>query len=267
MERALIVAKFKEDVSWVDKMRAAFNVQVYSKDPQERDPQIARLPNVGRESHTYLHYIVTHYDKLPELCLFTQGSPFQHCPDFIERAMGLRNITSYTALSHQEALFDGFGYPQLSASPLSLDKLCLSEYFEKFLQAKPPPLFYARMNGLFAVPRQVILQRPREFYVGCRAALEGRDAKEQAQFLGLNSVEGHFFERLWYFIFTPNWMDLPERPLVPGMPAERLRLVLPIIEKWPEQVHQLGFLQASALLLSASEVLNSNPAAWTAFVS
>ena len=37
-----------------------------------------RLPNVGRESHTYLHHIVANYDHLASVTVFTQGSISEH---------------------------------------------------------------------------------------------------------------------------------------------------------------------------------------------
>ena len=33
-----------------------------------------KLENVGRESHTYLHHIVEHYDELAPWTIFTQAS-------------------------------------------------------------------------------------------------------------------------------------------------------------------------------------------------
>ncbi len=44
--------------------------------------QLHPSPNVaeGRETHTYLTYILEHYDNLPEWVVFTQGVPAQHAP-------------------------------------------------------------------------------------------------------------------------------------------------------------------------------------------
>jgi hypothetical protein len=39
---------------------------------------VQRLPNVGRESHTYLHHIITNYESLPELLLFLPGNSLTH---------------------------------------------------------------------------------------------------------------------------------------------------------------------------------------------
>ena len=51
----VVVAKYDEDIRWTKKY---LNVKVYDKSKGD-------LPNIGRESHTYLTYIIDNYHKLP----------------------------------------------------------------------------------------------------------------------------------------------------------------------------------------------------------
>ncbi len=255
MRRALIIAKYKEDIAWPSQV-SDYEVVVYSKQVDEPDTTLLTLPNIGRESHTYLHYIVSNYGDLPDLCVFAQANPFDHCPDFLTTIANLRSPLGYLALSQLEALYDSYGYPQLGASPLSIDKLYFGEFFEKILGQKAPMLFYARMNGLFAVDRETILKRPLAFYQRCLDSLQDITIQSEERWTDLNSVETHFFERLWYFIFTPDWDRPDETSNVHGMPMERVKLVLPLLEKWPAEVQKNGPLQASRILLAASEILN-----------
>ena len=37
--------------------------------------EVLHLPNVGRETHGYLQYILAHYDRLPDHVLFSQDLP------------------------------------------------------------------------------------------------------------------------------------------------------------------------------------------------
>ena len=256
MRKALVVSKFKEDVGWLELLRD-FEIVLISKLPGDTTSKALKLPNIGREAHSYLYYIVQRYTELPDLCVFTQGNPFDHSPNFIEQISALSAAPGYRALGDVEAIFDGYGYPQLSASPLNRDKLCFAQFFEEVLGEKSPALFYARMNALFAVDRQTITARPLSFYQRCLALLEAGGAAESDLALDANALEPHFFERLWYFIFTPAWSELPDAALLPGMPRERLKLILPLIEKWPAEVKRTGLLQASSVLLAASEILNS----------
>jgi len=80
----VVVARFREDPSWTSKY-ASPNVSftIYNKGPALIEQvRAVPLPNVGRESHTYLWHIVQNYDKLAPWTVFTQGS---------EPAWGYRN--------------------------------------------------------------------------------------------------------------------------------------------------------------------------------
>jgi hypothetical protein len=63
-----VIAKYKEDISWVNQLKCPYIVYDKSND----------IPNVGRESETYLRYIIANYEKLPNYILFLQGHPFDH---------------------------------------------------------------------------------------------------------------------------------------------------------------------------------------------
>lgn len=84
MQKHLVVARFAEDVSWVVSADVE-GVFLYNKGQTPCDVPVEeiRLPNVGRESHTYLHHIVQHYRNLPEWLICCQGDPFPHCFNFL----------------------------------------------------------------------------------------------------------------------------------------------------------------------------------------
>lgn len=71
----LVLARYNENISWVSKLPSTVNVTVYDKG--NRSSNAARLlPNVGRESHTFLHHIVDRYDRLAAWTVFSQaGEP------------------------------------------------------------------------------------------------------------------------------------------------------------------------------------------------
>jgi hypothetical protein len=86
----VIVAHYNEDLAWLSKLAkedpAARDVHftIYGKGPKELDVSnfgnvlvsVQRLPNVGRESHTYLSHIVKNYENLAKWTVFTQaGEP------------------------------------------------------------------------------------------------------------------------------------------------------------------------------------------------
>lgn len=67
----LVIAKYQEDVSWADSLNPLIKKTIYDKGDSKSDNA---LPNVGRESHTYLHHIITQYDNLADLTIFSQGA-------------------------------------------------------------------------------------------------------------------------------------------------------------------------------------------------
>lgn len=84
MRLALVIAHFQEDLSWVRDVPGEYEITVYGKGGQTAyEGPVKALPNVGRESHTYLHHIVENYDSLPDWTVFSQGWPFDHSKGFM----------------------------------------------------------------------------------------------------------------------------------------------------------------------------------------
>ena len=88
----MVVAHYKEDLSWIrnyqsivkvyhkggypDKVRemlARMGSSGSSGNGREGDDQVVALPNVGRESHTYLYHICHNWDNLADWTVFFQG--------------------------------------------------------------------------------------------------------------------------------------------------------------------------------------------------
>jgi len=68
--RTLVVARYDEDVSWLQHLPKNIDVIMY----QSSDPSSAHyVENFGNEASKYLSYIVEHYDALPEVLAFVQA--------------------------------------------------------------------------------------------------------------------------------------------------------------------------------------------------
>jgi len=77
----VVLAHYEEDLSWTKAYkRSGAEFTIYSKaEDATRVPQGAlELPNVGRESHTYLHHIVSRYENLAEWTVFSQAGAPSH---------------------------------------------------------------------------------------------------------------------------------------------------------------------------------------------
>jgi hypothetical protein len=161
----VVVARYREDISWLsDPVFSAYNVLVYNKYEQTG----LVLPNVGRESHTYVHHIVQKFDRLADITAFVQGDPFGHCYTILKDMHGLPFVKKFEPLSHHKPVgyvcdFDGF--PHHGGLPLR------SDY--QFLFQRPPVSPGVRFfpGAMFAVPKELIRARSLEFYVRLLARL------------------------------------------------------------------------------------------------
>jgi hypothetical protein len=104
----LVIARYKEDLTWLKNVPENLNIIVYNKDDTKpiskiftrvgwqtkgSNPSplnapdgvtILRLPNIGREADTYLTHIIDNYDNLGDITIFCQGNPFDHSPDMLK---------------------------------------------------------------------------------------------------------------------------------------------------------------------------------------
>jgi hypothetical protein len=81
----IVIAKYKEDTSWIANLnKNKFNTIIYNKIDNLEKPIDNNLPNIGRESYTYIYYIVKNYYNLPESVIFLQGFPLDHCGNIPE---------------------------------------------------------------------------------------------------------------------------------------------------------------------------------------
>ncbi|CAF1528087.1 unnamed protein product, partial [Rotaria sordida] len=89
----VIVARYNESVDWVHEWFGKANVVVYNKGPilVDKDYEVISLPNIGRESHTYLQFVIDNYDNLPEICFFTQCN-LDHFDDFVARKEEIKDM-------------------------------------------------------------------------------------------------------------------------------------------------------------------------------
>lgn len=204
----IVVARYNEDVNW---LKGATNVIVYNKGDGLSDMNnVVPLPNVGREAHTYLHHIVENYERLADVTLFTQAKISDHgYPENIN-ALKERLITPALQTGSSDnfcRMYKGqrpgadpdfnlkirkWLIESFNVSPSSVDKIVFSDWFKQFVNpVYPNPLqFYG--GAIFAIAKERILTRAKEYYQILLSQLE----KENAP------IEAHFLERSWLYVFN-----------------------------------------------------------------
>ena len=76
MKTKYIVARYNESIDWLN--FAMDKRVIFNKGEKLNIPNEILVPNVGRESETYLRYIIENYDNLPDICVFLQGRISDH---------------------------------------------------------------------------------------------------------------------------------------------------------------------------------------------
>jgi hypothetical protein len=85
MKTEIVIARYNENLDWIKKIKKSKDIKitVYNKGKDDIDVPFIKLPNIGRESHTYLYHIINNYDNLADQTIFCQGDSIFHAPDFI----------------------------------------------------------------------------------------------------------------------------------------------------------------------------------------
>ncbi len=206
----LIISRFKENIEWLEKYEKQFKIIIYNKGkelPKKSTYKIINLPNVGRESHTWLYHIIENYENLDCKNIFLQGQ----INDL--NCMVYKNLNQYS----KDLDKDIFSVSRLGLlGPYHWDynvgiendkrysydwannKIRKSELgFRKFAKSLFPeiPIFVATSyGGCFGVSKNGIYKNKKSFYSRILDILKDHD----------NPIEGHYMERLWCYMFTKN---------------------------------------------------------------
>lgn len=189
-----VVAKYEEDVSWVAAL-APHRVTVYDKGGRGEEGG-GRLPNVGREAHTFAHHVVERYDTLADVTVFLQGRPFDH----MDRVGGVNDVATEADLRAAVASGRAFERTQPfcnSRRYFERTRLCNRTYALLFDGEDPGDMYFSD-GAQWVALRGDITCRPRAFYERLRAELS---VPRSGNMDGV--VNPWTVECMWQFIFDP----------------------------------------------------------------
>lgn len=205
MSYKIVVARYNENIEWLKSDMS--NCIIYNKGNKLNIYNEILLKNVGRESETYLHYIITNYYNLPDVVVFTQARISDHKGiNDINYLIKIKNEAltyskSRDILTHydlgENIHFDKEwnlrkdGY-YLRDNYKNNKPITFLEWFKRNIDKNYPNPIYIYINGIFAVKKENIINKPIEYY---KRLIEEVNHH-------INSTEGHFFERSWFYIFS-----------------------------------------------------------------
>lgn len=206
MSYKIIVARYNENIEWLNSEQE--NCIIYNKGNKLNIKNEIILENKGRESETYLRYIIENYDNLPDVIVFTQARISDHKGrDDINYLIEIKNdalnnsksqsfILHYETENHIYPLDKEWNliYGQYYLKDNYKNNKCITfiEWFKTNINIDYPNPIKIYGNAIFAVKKENIINKPIEYYQ--KLILEVNHH--------VNSTEGHFFERSWYYIFS-----------------------------------------------------------------
>ena len=213
----LVVARYLEDLSWLNNIPPQITARVTDKSPN------GNAPNVGREAHTYLHHICENYDVLPDLTVFAQGKPFDHAFDFhkILRALTAatpdesQDVAAFRWLGHIIDTDDADGARLFATWSKNNgdERLDMNGFHRALFETDGPQTYTFVLGAQFIASRAAIRARSLDFW---RRALQvSIDFPDAA----------HCYERSWDRVFGVKGIDsewLAGRETVYLKPIRRL---------------------------------------------
>lgn len=173
--RTLVVARYQEDVDWINKVEPVVKKVVVQKGVD--------LEVFGREAASFIWYILQNYDSLSGYYYFVQGSPFDHAPNILS-GINSKPVSDYVEFGEIEVEDDKYGVPHHVGLPYI-------EIFEYLFQKPCPERFsFKKGGGQFCVSAKNIKQHSKDFY---ERAFEMLKVHEKAPWV---------FERLWRSVFS-----------------------------------------------------------------
>lgn len=198
----IVIAKYLEDLSWCSKYKHL--ITVYDKSDKPIEDSV-NLPNVGRESHTYLYHIIKNWNSLADNTLFTQGgftpdhNPFPLETYLIKKKEIKLFINLYNRgidfrgksgeyLKHRFKWLEEFNSGYMRPAGITFDQ------FWSLFNINPIKNYDSIIwshGAIFSISKELIKSQPLNLYIKLYHLLNNHQ----------NPEEGHYFERSWYYIF------------------------------------------------------------------
>lgn len=201
-----IISHYNEDLSYIIEDAIIDDYVVYTKCGNIANTLIPKvgldvreLKNVGRESHTYLTYIIDEHDNLPEVIVFLQGSITDHnvCTDIKKYVLDgllygqlfphIGTLRKWGRIHHKGRWLD-----QLNSGEMERAEMTMGEFWSFLFKQERPKYLPITFEGCFSIRRTKIDSNVM-FYERIIKLISNHS----------NPEYGHYFERFWWAIFNP----------------------------------------------------------------
>lgn len=159
METHVVISRFNESVEWVKEVKYPYTI--YNKGKDDISLPNIILPNIGRESGSYIYHIIKNYSNLPDYLILLQANPFEHCKKLYDRINSF-DLNKITLLTDSELPNDLYVVPQdhRDGVKLIVDKMNLYEYLKNYESSQ----YNYSFGSQWIVPKKYILNKTLKFW-------------------------------------------------------------------------------------------------------
>lgn len=201
----LVVARYNEDLLWLQQIPFEIKITVYNKGKDNLpifypNIKVIKLPNIGREAHTYFYHVITNYHNLADRIIFLQGSPFDHkvnldllingapttCKNIVTKYLTNQDCINYSLgyLNHE---LNNFNWAASTWPNTRLSDQTFLDFAKNinpnFSEKTEISLVW---GAQFAIKKENILCHSIDFHQSLYNYFDHN-----------NPIEGHYMERLW----------------------------------------------------------------------
>ena len=190
----VVIAKYKEDTSWTLGLTHPYIIYDKSDDPIFYS---IRLPNIGREAHTYLYHIVKNYHNLADTTIFLQGNPWDHADVSVEQG-----ILEMNHMNGNESLSTFFKGGQFDLDTAHYRFIVKAKIFKNDICISSDPITYPVFSAgaQYIVPKNCIHARPLKAWEKLLRMSETNRFFDDTD----GKLDPWAFERMWPLLFMPD---------------------------------------------------------------
>jgi hypothetical protein len=186
----IVISRYKNNMTWISYFKTS-RLFIYDKSGETNE--YIHLPNIGRESHTYLTHIVNNYNDLANHVCFLQGNPFDHINIDVSTIETFSPLEDFFPLDSIMAKCDVYGSPHSWCDMKGL-------IFDKYFINRPSEIIFTP-GACFIVKKTAILNRKIEFYQELLKEFDRTDIPNPS---GINKMPWAL-ERTWRYIFDKTY--------------------------------------------------------------
>ena len=198
MKKGLVVARYNENLDWINFINKDINVYIYNKGEEVNNPNLASLPNIGREAHTYLTHIVNNYNNLDDILIFSQGNPdhIKSLDDFnLDNSfLGYKTFVEYYAKMIEGEPISQKHSPNNYWMGFKFKSEITPSVIYNLFYNKQIPLCWVAVCAIFAVDKYTILKHKKEKYQSLLELFNRNDKEWMA----------YVMEYTWTLLFKEN---------------------------------------------------------------